>query len=160
MSEFEIKLGLGLNNISFGHKQRDVINIIGEPDKKDEYVYPDNTISKELHYYNLDLSFYFNSDDDFKLSLISIYSSKFNINSEIRINKTSIENLLKYSKEMGFGEYEIEDCSTIEDPTHQLISFDKINTNFWFDYKILSSIQISPFWLDDENYKWPLKIKK
>ena len=154
MIEFEIILGKGFKELSFGDKENDIIKVFGKPNNIDTYDYPDNTDSKTLQYGDLDISFTLNSEENYRLTYFSIYSKDFHIRNEIRIGIEK-KRLLKLAEKLNFGNYKIEDSSTIEDPTHELISFDKINTNFWFDYDKLSSMQVGPLWKDENTIKWP-----
>ena len=45
--------------------------------------------------------------------------------------------------------------STVESPTHELISSDQLGINFWFDEDTLSEVQWGPLFVDDETIKWP-----
>jgi hypothetical protein len=154
MIDFEIIIGRGLKNLAFGDQDKDIVRVFGNPDEEEYYEYPDKTKSKLLRYGDLDISFTLSSEENYRLTEISIYSPEFHINNKIKIGMKKSD-FIKISKGFDFGKYEIEDSSTIENPTHELISFDKISTFFWFDYDKLSSIQIGHLWKDENTIEWP-----
>ena len=153
MAEFEIILGKGLKNFSFGDGENKIIQAFGMPYDIDNYEYTDNTSSKTLRYKELDISFTLSSEENYRLTDISIYSQKFHIKNKVKIGIEKTK-FLELATELDFGEYVFEEYHSIENPTHELISFDKINANFWFDYGKLSSIQVGPQWKDENTIIW------
>ncbi len=151
---YEIIIGKGLSEIYFGDYEGDIIKKFGNPDKTKSYEYPDGTDSITLQYFDLDIYFSLSPDENYRLTDILIYGQDFHIDGVIRIgiNKTK---LLEASLDLNFGEYRVEDSSTLKNPTHELISFDKIAVNFWFDYGKLSSIQVGTLWKDENTIDWP-----
>ena len=154
MVDFEIIIGKGLNNIPFGCCQEDIISQIGEPDKIEELDYPDNTTSKTLEYYDLNISFSLSSEDNYRLTDIEFLNEKFHIKNQIHVG-LSKKRALEVAKKCELGDYIIEDCRTIECPTHELINFKTTGVFLWIDKNKISSIQIGPLWQDENTIKWP-----
>lgn len=101
-------------------------------------------------YVDLSLS----SEDNFRLVDIEFLSKKFHIKNQIHVGLSKKE-ALKLSKVCELGDYIIEDCGTIEDPTHELAIFKTTSVFLWFDNNKISSIQIGPFWQDENSIQWP-----
>jgi hypothetical protein len=154
MIDFEIIIGKGLKNIPFGCLQEDIISIIGEPDKIEELDYPDNTTFKTLEYNDLGISFSLSSEDNFRLTDIEFLNEKFHIKNLIHVG-LSKKRALESAKRCELGDYIIEDYNTIECPTHELINFKTCGVFLWIDKNKISSIQIGPFWQDENTIKWP-----
>jgi hypothetical protein len=155
IDNYRITPGKGVGNILLGMKQPDVEKIMGKPDDKEVTEYEDGENSCTYYYFDLEIDLTFESDDDYRLSFISIESEKFSIENKIKIGQSK-EEVIKYCKELNFSEPILEDISSEEFPNQELISVEKENINFWFTYNALDQVQIGPFWKDDETPIWPV----
>jgi hypothetical protein len=155
IENFKIIPGKGVGNILLGMKQPDVEKILGNPDDKEVTEYEDGEKSCTYYYFDFEIDLTFESDDDDRLSFISVESEKFSIENKIKIGQTK-EEVIRFCKELNFSEPELEDLSSDEIPNQELLSLDNENINFWFTKNTLDEIQIGPFWKDDETPIWPV----
>jgi hypothetical protein len=155
LDNYKIIPGKGIGNILLGMKIADVESILGKPDDKDVMEYDDGEKSCTLSYSDLQVDFTFESDDDDKLSFISIESDKFSIEDKIKIGQSK-EKVRELCKALKYSEPELEDVSSDDLPDQELLSLDAENINFWFTNDELDEIQIGPFWKDDETPLWPV----
>jgi hypothetical protein len=151
-----IILGKGLDNLLFGSSRKESKTAFGEPDKIDRYSYDSDDLdnTEDWIYHDLGLSLNFDAQEKFKLGTIEISSEDYKLNGEILINKTK-EEVISFARNHNFGEYESDDLSSVEVPDYELLSFDDVSLNLWFENGTLTEIQWFPFWLDDENQIWP-----
>ena len=154
MTDFEILIGKGLKKLSFGDRLDDIRIVLGEPDEIEENQYADESLSKELRFNDLDILLTLSSEDDYRLTDILIFNSKFHINGQIRVG-ISKSLALDLATKFDFGDFVFEDLRSEENPTHELAMFDKVSLLLWFDNDLLSSIQFGPLWIDDDTIKWP-----
>ncbi|MDF1549490.1 MAG: hypothetical protein P1P88_16815 [Bacteroidales bacterium] len=155
IENYKIILGKGIGNILLGMKKEQVENILGQPDDMEEIDYDDGEKSLTYYYYDLALDLTFESDDDDRLSFISVENDEFSIENKIKVGQSK-DVVLKACKELAFGEPEIEDLSSEDIPNQELIALENENVNFWFTDDTLDEIQIGPFWKDDETPIWPV----
>ncbi len=154
IDSFKILPGKGVGNIRLGMKKEEVEQILGQPNDKEVIEYDDGENSCTYYYFNLEIDLTFESDDDDRLSFISIESEKFSIEDKIKIGQSK-EEVIKICHDLKFSEPELEDLSSEEIPNQELLSLDYENINFWFTDNRLDEIQIGPFWKDDETPIWP-----
>ncbi len=148
--------GEGLGELKFGLTREVVSSILGEPDEKEEYSYSDTeeNLTENWHYDELELSLAFDQEDDWRLGTIAVASAdyKFHDFNPIGLSKEELKAKLK---EKGIEDLVFEDCSTIENLSHELLSSDSLSMNFWFDEDSLSEVQWAPLFEDEETIKWP-----
>jgi len=154
IENYKIIPGKGIGNILLGMKAADVEKILGQPDDKEIIEYDDGENSCTLYYFDLEVDLTFESDDNDRLSFISVENEQFSIEGKIKVGQSKDE-VKKLCKELGYSEPELEDMSNDEVPNQELLSFDQENINFWFTDDKLDEIQIGPFWKDDETPIWP-----
>jgi hypothetical protein len=154
IKNYEIIPGRGVGNILLGMKMKDVENILGQPDDKEEITYDDGETSCTYYYYDLKMDLTFESDDDNRLSFISVEGEEFNLKGKIKIGETK-ENVIQYCRELAFSLPEEEDMSSDDVPNQILVALDNENINFWFTDNKLDEIQLGPFWKDDDTPIWP-----
>ncbi len=152
-----IRLGRGLDEISFGMSKDDLENILGEPEVIDSFTNdpPDQGESHIWHYDDTNLSFTFEEVDNFRLGVISVNSDKFSIRDLIRVGMTK-QQVLDTLEELNMTEYAEEDHSTIDNPDHSLVAVDEKSLYLWFDDNQLTEIQWFPFYDEDEEVIWPV----
>jgi hypothetical protein len=155
LDNYEIIPGKGIGNILLGMKIADVEKILGKPDDKEVIEYDDGENSCTLYYFDLQVDLTFESDDDDRLSFISIENEQFSIGGKVKVGQ-SIDEVKNLCKTLNFGEPELEDMSSDDAPNQKLLSYDDENINFWFTDNSLDEIQIGPYWKDDETPIWPV----
>lgn len=156
IENYKIVPGKGIGNILLGMKRAEVEQILGSPDDKEIIEYEDGENSCTYYYFELEIDLTFESDDDDRLSFISVESEKFSIEGKIQVGLTKQE-VIDLCKQLKYSEPEIEDLSTEEMPDQELLSLEAENINFWFTDDRLDEIQFGPFWKDDETPVWPVK---
>ncbi len=152
----EIKIGLGLGNITFGSNKNDVKTILGEPNEIEKLDVPidDEEISLEQwHYDEIELSASFDDDQDGILDTLAVSSSDYTINGFSLIGK-KMEEINDLLNQLQLGSFEKEDLSDDEITSH-LYSFMDTNMNFWFEDEELSEIQWGPLFTEDDSVIYP-----
>lgn len=154
----EIIEGVGLGKLKFGMEMNTVQLLLGKPEEKDNYSYTEEEEEEDLteswYYDELELSLVFDQQDAWVLSTIAITSKyyRFDEFSPIGLSK---EQLTAKLKEKKVNDLELEDWSTEENPSHELLCSELLGINFWFDGDRLTEVQWGPLVLDDETIKWP-----
>lgn len=154
IQSYEIILGKGFDKIKLGMSRKDIENILGEPDEIETHDYPEGGQSITLSYHEDGFDLTFESENDYKLSYISVFSDKFSLDNQIKVGQTKKEVLQKLNKS-DFSEPEIEDVGGEEYPDNELAFLKNENINLWFSDEELDEIQFGPFWKDDETPVWP-----
>ena len=143
----EIKLKIGISNLVFGMTQKDVIQILGNPDENRFDKDDDNKLIYVYYKQKMRLTFYVSENN--RLGYIE------SANEKLTFNKFSVINTeVKTAKENIFGQaitdWEIEDYNSFS--TH-------FNEKFWFtlhiEYGIVSDIEIGVPLKTEEDYDWP-----
>jgi hypothetical protein len=155
LENYKIIPGKGIGDILLGMKIADVEKILGKPDDKEVVEYEDGENSCTLYYFDLQVDLTFESDDEDRLSFISVENEQFSIEGKIKVGQSK-EEVKNHCKALGFSEPELEDMSSDDVPNQELLSLDHENINFWFTDDQLDEIQIGPFWEDDETPIWPV----
>jgi len=144
----EIKLGIGIENIKFGLKPKDIENLLGKPNsiRKDE----EYGEFEPMYIYNalqLRLTFYKNHED--RLGYIRCSNKNLIINSQKVIGKP-LKKVLGIFKKVTDDDWVLEEY----DFWNQYF-----NEKFWlilsFNYDTLSEIEMGVPFKDDEQYNWP-----
>lgn len=154
-----IILGRGLGDLLFGSSREKSELVLGEPDKIDRYSYDREGLDKTeaWFYQDLGLSLHFDGQENFKLGTLEVSSDQFLLNGERLINRSK-DDVLSFVKNQKLGDYDSEDVSCVEFPDYELLTFDDVSLNLWFESGVLSEIQWSPFWSDDGQEVWPKQI--
>lgn len=154
IKETEIKLGIGMDQIKFGFSTAKIEDILGEPDLIDKYEHEDGERTITYFYYEFGIDLNFDSEDNYKLSAISIVNPEFHYKNVIKVG-ISRDEALDQAENIGLSEPEDVAVATEEFPTHSLLAFEKENLNLWFDEGKVSEIEFGPFWKDENSYIWP-----
>jgi len=151
-----IEEGEGLGVLKFGLQRSDVELLLGKPDEKKNYSYTKGKqdLTEYWSYDDLELSLGFDEEDDWRLVTIAITSSCYTLKG-LPLIGLSKDELKSQLKRKGIIDLEYEDWSSIEIPSHELLSSDSLGINFWFDGNQLSEVQWGPLFLDDETIDWP-----
>lgn len=149
--------GIGIGNIQYGIIEKELVQIMGNPDKIDEeeYVEGSGDWHRELWYSPRNISFTFAKEDDFRLGTITIMGSGYTLYGKDIFNapKSLVRNLLSgHSNELMVAK----DYSIIENEPHECMDSDLLGIMFWFDSGNLSEMQCSYlFESDKETIIWP-----
>lgn len=139
--------GTGIDKITFGMKQSEVIEILGEPDEIEEVDQDDNI--QFVHYDEAALSFSFDGHESWKLTTIvaahedsTLFSKKI-----FDLSLAELESELKKNGSKHNVVEENEDQASIESEDLEMI--------FWFENGELMEIQWGPFFADENHIVWP-----
>ena|ERR1035438_8930530 len=142
LPDYEIVLGRGIGEIILGMTKDELAGILGEPDEIDTFEEIEKKDWESYRYDILNCSFTFDPDHEDRLIEISIDNEYFHIGHFIRIGVRQEEIVSKRLEEK-YGNYMIKDMGDEEFPTRELMSFDDVGLNLWFDFGRVSIIQIS-----------------
>ncbi len=153
MSDKIILPGIGFDSIKFGMSEEEVIAVLGKPDEV-EVQEMDDGESVNIYYYDeINVSISFDSMADMRLVEISFDDSSFTLLDKF-FPGMSKELFLEHADEI--GEYFVEDLSDEGSDVNELYSFEDKNINVWIKEGAVDSIQIGPYWGDDdEEILWP-----
>jgi hypothetical protein len=154
MARHKIIPGVGFDDIKFGMMQDEVEGILGEPDEVEEQNYGDGEAAEVFYYDELGISMSFDAEEDYRLVEISFEDENFILFDSIHVGQP-LNEVLSLCERAKMGEYDLEDLSLDGFDGKELYTYEKDNINLWIDDKMLSSIQIGPYWLDDDTIKWP-----
>ncbi len=156
MKHTEVKTGEGLGDIKFGITRDQLVDILGQPTEKDGFSYEggEEIDTEAWHYDELEVSFSFDKDDDWRLGTIASSSEETTFGGE-KIIDLDVDSLMNLLKNKGYDDVHSEDLSTDEIPNHHVVTIDEESINFWFEDGELSEIQWSPNWENEETIIWP-----
>ena len=150
MRENEIQLGTGISNIYFGFTMDQVKDIMGEPEEIEESDEDDEFEHRAFNYWEKGYSFFFDREDDYRLSCIQTE------NDDVRLFNTNV--IQKSTKELkdllqknNLGDYEIERLETGE----VRWSFEQEMLDLYFEDDKLIAINFGVFINDDLEVQWP-----
>jgi hypothetical protein len=154
MSDTEIKLGVGFSEVKFGMNEKEVVELLGQPDETEEMRFEDDGLAIIYYYDELGISLSFESEEDYRLMEISFEDEDFNIKGllQVGVNKIALPEIFK---KLGLSEPHHEDLESEGFPGKEIYTFEDENLNIWLDEEEVSSIQIGPLWEDDDNISWP-----
>jgi len=146
-----IEIGKGFGAIRFGMDRDEIKKIAGEPDEIEKYQHDDirGEDAEAWHYDEPEVSFAFEEFNDWKLTSIAVSSPEFKLGGKELIG-LKVEEVINILKPLGLGDIAQEDCSTDETPDLHLVTVEESGLNLWFDEGLLTEIQWSPIW-DDED---------
>lgn len=152
MKEKVIIPGTGVDKLRFGMIEEEIISILGKPDEIEVQEMDDEEMINIYYYDDLGLSMSFDSMEDFRLVELAFEDSKYTLEKNF-FPGMSKELFLEHADEL--GEYEFEDLSDEDSDVNELYTFEDKNINIWIRKGIVDTIQIGPYWKDDENVSWP-----
>lgn len=154
MSDTKIKLGIGFSKIKFGMTEKEVVELLDHPDETEEMRFDDGGKAIIYYYDDLGLSFSFESEEDYRLMEIAFEDEDFSISDILKVGLAK-ENLPDIFEKLSLSEAEYEDLTNEGFPGREIYTFEEENLNVWVEDGIVSSLQIGPFWIDDDTIKWP-----
>jgi hypothetical protein len=154
LSQKEIHPRTGLGQLKFGFTRDQVQAIMGEPDEVDQHEDGEGNSAEAWHYDELELSVSFEEEFDWKLVTIAVSSPDYTLNGKKVIGLNRLE-LIQVLNKMGITELLQEDWSSVDNPDHHLVMAEEDWVNFWLDDGVLTEIQWSPHFNDEEEVEWP-----
>ncbi|MDQ3290438.1 MAG: hypothetical protein M3Q05_04015 [Bacteroidota bacterium] len=150
MKENEIELGKGIGNIYFGFTMDQVKDIMGEPEEIEESDEDDEFEHKAFNYWEKGYSFFFDREDDYRLSCIQTE------NEDVRLFNTNVfpkstKELKELLQQKGLTDYETEKLETGEIRW----SFEQEMLDLYFENDKLIAINFGVFINDDLEVQWP-----
>jgi hypothetical protein len=140
--DYEIVLGRGIGEILFGIPKQELAEILGAPDEIENPEDPERIEWETYCYNSINCSFSFDPDHEDRLVEIVVENGYFHIGKKIRVG-VSRKDLLDFGVELNLGKYVIQDMSSMEFPSHELISYKQAGLHLWLDDEVISAIQIS-----------------
>lgn len=154
VTQKEILPGTGLGKLKFGHSRDEVKAIMGEPDEIDRHEDGEGYTAEAWHYDDLELSVSFEEEFDWKMVTVAVSSPNYVLKGHEVIGINRLE-LIQLLNKLGMEKLIQEDWSSIDNPDHHLIMVEDDWVNFWLDDGVLTEIQWSPRFNDEEEVEWP-----
>lgn len=150
MKENEIELGTGIGNIRFGFTMDQVKDIMGEPEEIEESDEDDEFEHKAWNYWEQGYSFFFDREDDYRLSCIQTDNPEVTLFDQkvFEMPADQVENLLR---EKGITDYESEKLDTGE----TRLSFEREMIDLYLEGNKVVAINFGVFINDDLEVQWP-----
>jgi hypothetical protein len=150
MTENEIKLGVGIGNIKFGSSMEDIENLMGEPEEIEESDETDEFEHKAWNYWEEGFSFYFDHEDDYRLSCIETANPDVTLWNK-KVFEMSQSEIKDMFQEKGLDDPDIEKMETGE----TRLSYEKEMIDLYFDEDKLIAINFGVLIDEDLEVKWP-----
>lgn len=150
--------GKGLQDLKFGMTKSQVEEEFGKPDETETYKLEDHEeYSVEAwHYDLLEMSLTFEEEYDFRLTSIAVSSDEFTVEEGIAIGKDK-ERIIDMIQEIDWQPVSFENEGEPSDENNfDTISIPEKQVQFWFDGEVLSEIQWSVHWKEDESPIWAI----
>lgn len=151
----EIKIGKGVNSIRFGIHRETLKKELGEPTEIEQLSSEEDDEDSEYfievwHYDEIDTSFSFDEEDDWRLVNIASNNDELMFQGK-NIKGMSLEDFKSLIDETELGEIEIEEI----EENQTLLSIISSSINFWFEDNSLSEVQWGVLWTNEDIPKWP-----
>lgn len=149
----EIQPHIGFNDIKFGLTKAQIIENLGEPDGEETSNFEDGSSDLSMVYNELGITLVLSSEDDFKLSSITFYTSDATLSGEKFIGKNE-DFLLENAESKGISDLMLDD--DFEDLEVKDYASDKLGLAFWVQKGLVDSITIFPEYDEEgEEIIWP-----
>lgn len=126
-----IQINKGLDDLPFGASKEDVLEVLGEPEEKDEIDLGDE-ISEAWHFWKLGISLNFDESDDFNLSSIEVASPEILL-FDIPVIGMSRKMIKEFMADKAAGE-------PVDEAAGGL-SYPEIALDFWFNGDEIAEVQ-------------------
>lgn len=148
----EIKIGIGVGEITFGMDRTQVKNILGAPSEKELFSYSEDEddLTEVWHYDEQEMSLSFDDADDWRLIMIAASDEDFVLQNKSVVGK-SYDDIIALLKDMGYTNIE-EDAISEND---KVVKVEDESLNIWFDDNEASELQWGPKWSDDNTPIFP-----
>lgn len=151
-----IEPGKGLGIIRFGITREQLKEILGEPEETDLFYLDEGekSASESWYYDKIGLSFSFEAEQNWKLITIEADADNVTLNGQqiIGISKSELYTLLE---KMNIDDIYEEATPMEEAETHELVSSNQKELNFWLEEERVTEIQWGPFYTTDDEIIWP-----
>ncbi len=149
LKDYVINPGIGIGQIKFGIVRDELQNLIGSPDNIESNNDIEDDVDITWEYQGGTLLFYFDEEDKYKLGGIELENPEVELFGakifDLTINET--KELLDKNDAIDIEEEDVD--------SEIVLSIDSIGLTLYYENNELDSVQISPLYLDDENFKWP-----
>lgn len=150
MQENEIKLGEGLGSLKFGLSMEQVKKQMGEPEEIEDSTADDEFEHKVWNYWEDGYSFYFDKEDDYRLSCIETANPEITLFGK-EIFGMSASEIEKMLASKGVTDPDKETLDTGE----TRISYEKEMIDMYFENDELVAINFGVYITDDMEVQWP-----
>lgn len=150
MKENEIALGTGIGNIRFGYSMDQVKDIMGEPEEVEESDEEDEFEHKAWNYWQQGYSFFFDHEDDYRLSCIQTENPEVTLFGKKIFEMTGNE-LKELLAQNGITECETEKLDTGE----TRLSYEREMIDLYLEDDHLLAINFGVYINDDLEVQWP-----
>lgn len=153
----KIKPGIGVGEIRYGILETELIELLGQPDSisNEEYLKGTGDWHKIYTYKESNISFTFDSEDEYRLGTITIFGPNYTLFEEEVFGTEKME-MIALLKETTGSEGVWEDHAYEESPTHACLDHDETALMIWFDLNRVTEVQCSyRFESDNETIIWP-----
>ncbi|MCL2677960.1 MAG: hypothetical protein FWE85_02780 [Clostridiales bacterium] len=147
----EIKIGIGFENLVFGMSQKEVITIMGKPNKVSEFEIEDEEEGGRIVYFYNDslIATKFDEDENFRMYSIEVFNPEALMFGQKIMNKVKDE-ILDLLKLNGYFEIAEEKYDYFD-----AVFCEEIWSRFIFEFDRLKSVEVSPLFDKDEKIIWP-----
>jgi hypothetical protein len=150
MRENEIALGTGIGNIRFGYSMDQVKDIMGEPEEVEESDEEDEFEHKAWNYWQQGYSFFFDHEDNYRLSCIQTE------NPEVTLFGKKIFDLTARELKDLLAQNGITDCETEKlDTGETRLSYEREMIDLYLEDDQLLAINFGVYINDDLEVQWP-----
>ena len=150
MKEHENKLGTGIGNIRFGFTMDQVKDIMGEPEEIEESDEDDEFEHKAWNYWDQGYSFFFDREDDYRLSCIQTENPNV-ILFDQKVFELTADQVKELLRKNGLTDYETEKLDTGE----TRLSYEREMIDLYLEDNRLLAINFGVFINDDLEVQWP-----
>ncbi|MBC3539496.1 hypothetical protein ACFSC6_18395 [Rufibacter sediminis] len=146
----EIKLGYGIGDLRFGLSMDDVEEIMGEPEEVEESDEEDEFEHKAWNYWDSGFSFYFDKEDDYRLSCIETANPNVTLFGKkiFEMSQQEVEDLFKQNGVQSVEKEKIENNVTCLSYEHEMI-------DLYFEEGKLLAVNFGVHMDDNLEVLWP-----
>jgi hypothetical protein len=150
MKENEIELGTGIGNIRFGFTMDQVRDIMGEPEEIEESDEDDEFEHKAWNYWDQGYSFFFDREDDYRLSCIQTENPDVILFGQ-KVFDLPADQVKELVRKNGLTDFETEKLETGE----TRLSYEREMIDLYLEDNRLLAINFGVFINDDLEVQWP-----
>jgi hypothetical protein len=150
MKENEIELGTGMGNIRFGYSMEQVKDVMGEPEEVEESDEEDEFEHKAWNYWQKGYSFFFDREDDYRLSCIQTENPEVVLFGK-KICDLSGKEIKELLAKNGVTDFETEKLETGE----TRLSYEREMIDLYLENDRLLAVNFGVFINDDLEVQWP-----
>ncbi|WP_181304808.1 hypothetical protein [Rufibacter sp. XAAS-G3-1] len=148
--DHEIKLGYGIGDLRFGLNMDDVEEIMGEPEEVEESDEEDEFEHKAWNYWDSGFSFYFDKEDDYRLSCIETANPNVTLFGQkiFEMSQQEVEQLFKENGVQNVEKEKIENNVTC-------LSYEREMIDLYFEEGKLLAVNFGVHMDDNLEVLWP-----